>query len=79
MVYWAMFSVTRYGPAGFVTSGRNDIELDAWVSTAVCALMRSPEFGLVGYVGCQSFEEAVEKASRWEDAEKSRTNLSVGA
>ena len=69
MEHVAVFSQTRYGPAGWVASGM-------WAVHALDAAPRSHRakdgIGIVGYQGCASFTEAVDCALAWERAQQAR-------
>ena len=69
MEYVAVFSQTRYGPAGWVASGM-------WAVHALDATKRAHKakdgIGLVGYQGCSSFSAAIDCALAWERAETER-------
>lgn len=57
MKHLAICVNTRYGRAGFVLSGPNESQLLNWADSTP---------NRIGYVGCESFELAVQRAGMME-------------
>ena len=67
MKHISVYFETSKGKAGFVYSGKTFEDIEKMLDLLPRAHKTKNGQGLIGYIGCNSFREAVEDCLAWED------------